>query len=193
VRRWGGWAGMGWAIRAATVRRVIPQLRDKGSVSRGWLGVQIQPVTAEIANVPSLKQPQGALVSEPVADGPAAKAGVLSGDVIASVDGKSVKDATALSKAISSAAPGTAVKLGVIRAGTEQTINVALGELPGANPAAGREQHDSDEPETMGRGNASDLGLELAPAGSITGAGEQGVVVLDINPAGLWAERGFSL
>jgi serine protease Do len=70
--------------------------------------------------------------------------------------------------------------------------------LPVASSAAsqeqpGQEQHEPDEPETMGRADASDLGLELAPAGSITGAGEQGVVVLDINPAGLWAEQGFSL
>ena len=189
----GGSIGIAFAIPAATVRTVISQLRDKGSVSRGWLGVQIQPVTAEIADVLNLKQAQGALVAESVADGPAAKAGVLSGDVIASVDGKPVKDAAALSKAISGTAPGTSVKLGIIRESKEQTIDVALGELPVADPAASREQPGSDEPETMGRGDASDLGLELAPAGSIGGAGEQGVVVLDINPAGLWAERGFSL
>jgi serine protease Do len=189
----GGSIGIAFAIPAATVRTVISQLRDKGAVSRGWLGVQIQPVTAEIADVMSLKQAQGALVAEPVADGPAAKAGVLSGDVIAAVDGKAVKDATALSKTISGAAPGSSVKLGIIREGKEQTIDVALGELPVANPAASGEQHGSEEPETMGRGDPHDLGLELAPAGSIAGAGEQGVVVLDINPAGLWAERGFSL
>jgi serine protease Do len=100
----GGSIGIAFAIPAATVRTVISQLRDKGAVSRGWLGVQIQPVTAEIADVMSLKQAQGALVAEPVADGPAAKAGVLSGDVIAAVDGKAVKDATALSKTISGAA-----------------------------------------------------------------------------------------
>jgi serine protease Do len=85
------------------------------------------------------------------------------------------------------------VKLGVIREGKEQTIDLALGELPIANPAASHEQPGSDEPETMGRGDAHDLGLELAPAGSIAGVDEQGVIVLDINPAGLWAERGFSL
>jgi serine protease Do len=189
----GGSIGIAFAIPAATVRTVISQLRDKGSVSRGWLGVQIQPVTAEIADVLSLKQPQGALVAEPVADGPAAKAGVLSGDVIALVDGKPVKDATALSKAISGTAPGTSVKLGVIRDGKEQTTDVALGELPVANPAASPEEQGSEEPETMGRGDARQPGLELVPAGSIAGAGEQGVVVLDIDPAGLWAEQGFSL
>jgi serine protease Do len=189
----GGSIGIAFAIPAATVRTVISQLRDKGSVSRGWLGVQIQPVTAEIADVLSLKQAQGALVAETVAHGPAAEAGVISGDVIDSVDGKPIKGAAALSKAISGTAPGTSVKLGVIRDGKEQTIGVALGELPVPDPAASREQHGSDEPETMGRGDARDLGLELAPAGSIAGAGEQGVVVMDIDPAGLWAERGFSL
>jgi serine protease Do len=189
----GGSIGIAFAIPAATVRTVISQLRDKGSVSRGWLGVQIQPVTAEIADVLNLKQAQGALVADSVADGPAAKAGIISGDVIASVDSKPVRDATALSKAISGTAPGTSVKLGVIREGKEQTIDVTLGELPIANPAASHEEHGSDEPETMGRGDAHDLGLELAPAGSIAGGDEQGVIVLDINPAGLWAERGFSL
>jgi serine protease Do len=189
----GGSIGIAFAIPAATVRTVISQLRDKGTVSRGWLGVQIQPVTAEIADVLSLKQAQGALVAEAVADGPAAKAGVISGDVIASVDGRPVKDAATLSKTIAGTAPGSSVKLGVIREGKEQTIGVALGELPVPNPAASREQDGFDEPETMGRGDARDLGLELAPAGSIAGAGEQGVVVLDIDPAGLWAEQGFSL
>src|SRR5262249_27896590 len=81
----GGSCGIALAIPAATVGTVISQPKDKGSVSRGWLGVQIQRVTAEIADVLSLKQAQGALVAEPVADGPAAKAGVISGDVIASV------------------------------------------------------------------------------------------------------------
>jgi len=188
----GGSIGIAFAIPAATVRTVIAQLKDKGSVSRGWLGVQIQPVTAEIADVLGLKLAEGALIAEPVAEGPAAKAGLISGDVIASVDDKPIKDAAALSK-VSGTAPGTSVKLGIVREGKEQTIGVALGELPVLNPSASPEQQDSDEPETMGRGDDHDVGLELAPAGSIAGAGEQGVVVLDINPAGLWAERGFSL
>ena len=133
-------------------------------MSRGWLGVQIQPVTAEIADVLSLKQAQGALVAEPVADGPAAKAGVISGDVIASVDGKAIKDAAALSKRISGTAPGTSVKLGVIRDGKEQTIDVALGELPVANAAASPEQHGQANSTTLTASGGDLDGRGAAPA-----------------------------
>ena len=191
----GGSIGIAFAIPAATVRAVIPQLKDKGSVSRGWLGVQIQPVTQEIADVLGLKQAQGALVADTVADGPAARAGIMSGDIISSVQGTPVKDAGALSKAIAGTAPGTSVKLGVLREGKKSSIDVALGELPLPTqaPAADPHNHGSKEPETMGRGDTADLGLKLAPAGSIAGAGEQGVIVTDIEPSGLWAERGFEL
>src|SRR5262245_20583540 len=191
----GGSIGIAFAIPAATVRTVIAQLKDKGSVSRGWLGVQIQPVTAEIADVLGLKLAEGALIAEPVAEGPAARAGLISDDVIASVDDKPIKDAAALSKVISGTAPGTSVKLGIVREGKERNIDVALGELPvpAQNPAASLQHHGSDEPETMGRGDAAHLGLKLAPAGSIAGAGEEGVVVTDIEAGGLWVERGFEL
>jgi serine protease Do len=191
----GGSIGIAFAIPAPTVRTVVSQLKEKGSVSRGWLGVQIQPVTAEIADVLGLKQAQGALVAEALADGPAAKAGLTSGDIITSVDGTPVKDASALSKTISRTAPGTPIKLGVLREGTERSIAVALGELPlpAQAPTARHEHQGTDQPETMGRGDVSDLGLKLVPADRIAGAGEQGVVVTGIDSRGLWAEREFEL
>ncbi len=85
----GGSVGIAFAIPADTVKSVVAQLRDKGSVTRGWIGVQIQPVTPEIADSMGLKKASGALVAEPQADSPAAKAGIESGDVITSVDGNS--------------------------------------------------------------------------------------------------------
>src|SRR5262249_45689086 len=184
-----------FAIPAATVRTVIPQLKNKGLVSRGWLGVQFQPVTQEIADVLGLKQARGALVADTVTDGPAAKAGIISGDIIASVDGAPIKDAAALSKAIAGAAHGKSVKLAVLREGKERNIDVALGELPvpAQNPAASLQHHGSHEPETMGRGDAAHLGLKLAPAGSIAGAGEEGVVVTDIEAGGGWGGGGGGL
>ena len=84
----GGSVGIAFAIPADTVKSVIAQLRDKGSVTRGWIGVQIQSVTPDIADSMGLKQATGALVSEPQKDSPAAKAGIASGDVITSVNGK---------------------------------------------------------------------------------------------------------
>ena len=82
----GGSVGIAFAIPADTVKSVIAQLRDKGSVTRGWIGVQIQSVTPDIADSMGLKQATGALVSEPQKDSPAAKAGIASGDVITSVN-----------------------------------------------------------------------------------------------------------
>ena len=79
---------------------MIAQLKDKGSVSRGWIGVQIQPVTADIADSLGLKKAEGALVAEPQANGPAAKAGIESGDVITAVNGETVKDARELARTI---------------------------------------------------------------------------------------------
>src|SRR5262249_33530590 len=126
----GGSVGIGFDIPADTVKSVIAQLKDKGTVNRGWIGTQIQPVTADIAESLGMKGTEGALVSEPQANGPAAKAGILSGDVITAVDGHAVKDARDLGKQIGAMAPGTTAKLSVWRKGEEKSISLTLGELP---------------------------------------------------------------
>src|SRR3954452_10779784 len=113
----GGSVGIAFAVPADTVKSVVAQLKDKGTVSRGGIGVQIQPVTADIAESLGMKGTDGAMVTEPQADGPAAKAGVLSGDVITKVDGVTVKDARDLAKQIGGMSPGTAVKLTLWRKG----------------------------------------------------------------------------
>src|SRR3954470_5068728 len=126
----GGSVGIAFSIPASTVKTVIAQLKDKGSVSRGWIGVQIQPVTADIADSLGLKKAEGALVAEPQANGPAAKAGIESGEVITGVNGEPVKDARELARTIGSLAPGAAVKLNVLHKGEEKTVNLTLGQLP---------------------------------------------------------------
>ncbi|MFZ0762477.1 MAG: trypsin-like peptidase domain-containing protein, partial [Bradyrhizobium sp.] len=107
----GGSVGIAFSIPASTVKSVVAQLKDKGSVSRGWIGVQIQPVTADIADSLGMKKAEGALVAEPQANGPASKAGIESGDVITAVNGETVKDARELARTIGGLSPGTAVKL----------------------------------------------------------------------------------
>src|SRR5260370_40358678 len=91
----GGPVGSAFAIPSDTVKTVVAQLKHTGQVTRGWIGVQIQPVTADIADSIGLKQAQGALVAEPQEGSPAAKAGIKAGDAIVSVTGESLRDATA--------------------------------------------------------------------------------------------------
>ncbi len=131
----GGSVGIAFAIPADTVKSVISQLKEHGSVTRGWIGVQIQPVTQDIADSLGLKKAEGALVAEPQANSPAAKAGIEAGDVITAVDGKPVKDARDLAKKIGALPPKTSVKLAVLHKGSEKTVTLTLGELPNAKEA----------------------------------------------------------
>lgn len=123
--------GIGFAIPAETVKTVVGQLKDKGKVSRGWLGIRIQAVTEEIAQRLGVKPMQGALVVDSQPGGPAAKAGIASGDIITSLNGGAIKDDRELIKKIGDLAPGTEVKLAVLRKGQEMAIVLTLGELPG--------------------------------------------------------------
>jgi serine protease Do len=186
----GGSVGIAFSIPASTVKSVIAQLKDKGTVSRGWIGVQIQPVTAEIADSLGLKKAEGALVAEPQANGPAAKAGIESGDVITAVNGETVKDARELARTIGSLAPGSAVKLNVLHKGQDKTISLNLGQLP--NTLEAKADVDNNDKGSATRGtDVPKLGLTLAPANSVAGAGKDGVVVTDVDPKSAAAERGF--
>lgn len=184
----GGSVGIGFAISAETIRYVVDQLRETGKVSRGWIGVQIQPVTANLAESLGLKNAQGALVAEVQPNSPASKSGLKAGDVITSVDGQTVKDARSLSRQIGAMAPGATVRLGVFRNGSEQNMSLSLGQLPEQREAragdrnGGRDRDQSPEPR---------LGLSIAPAERVAGAGEAGVVVTDVEPTGPAAEAGI--
>jgi len=186
----GGSVGIAFSIPASTVKTVIAQLKDKGSVSRGWIGVQIQPVTSDIADSLGLKKAEGALVAEPQANGPAAKAGIESGDVITAVNGETVKDARELARTIGGLAPGAAVKLNVLHKGKDTTVNLTLGQLP--NSMEAKADTDNSDKGSAKRGtDVPKLGLTLAPADSVAGAGKDGVVVTEVDPKSAAAERGF--
>lgn len=139
----GGSVGIAFAIPAETVKTVVAQLKDKGIVTRGWIGVQIQPVTPEIAESLGLKTATGVLVAEPQKDSPAAKAGIESGDVILAVNGQPIADTRELARKIGALVPGTSVKLGLVRKGAEKTLTLTLGELP-VQREAGVEQRRND-------------------------------------------------
>src|SRR4029077_17735218 len=131
----GGSVGIAFAIPAETVKTVVAQLKDRGTVTRGWIGVQIQPVTPEIAESLGMKKPGGAWGAEPQKDGPAVKAGIQSGDVITAVNDNPVADARDLARKIGGMAPGATVKLGIVRSGAEKTLSLTLGELPNVREA----------------------------------------------------------
>jgi serine protease Do len=181
----GGSVGIAFAIPSETVTSVVAQLKDHGSVTRGWGGVQIQPVTQDIADSLGLKKAEGALVAEPQANSPAVKAGIAAGDVITSVDGKPVKDARDLARRIGALAPKTSVKLTVLRDGSEKSLTLTLGEMPDTKEA--RATTDDD-----GAGLGGKLGLSLAPASRVAGAGAEGVVVTGVDSSGVAADHGFS-
>ena len=181
----GGSVGIGFDIPASTAKLVVAQLKDKGVVTRGWLGVQVQPVNAEIADSLGLKEARGAIVDNPQDNSPAAKAGIEAGDVITAVNGTAIKDSRDLARTIATLAPGTSVKLDVIHKGAAKTVTLALGELPNerqAKAGEGKAQPDGGTPR---------LGLALAPAGDVQGAGQKGVVVTEVDPQGPAAQRGI--
>jgi serine protease Do len=185
----GGSVGIAFAIPASTVKSVIAQLKDKGSVSRGWIGVQIQPVTQDIADSMGLKQAEGALVADPQKDGPAAKAGVEAGDVITAVNGQSVKDARELARIIGGFAPGSTAKLDVLHKGKNKTVSLTLGQLPNAQAAKADMEADGKR-STYGT-DVPQLGLTVAPVAKADAGGKEGVVITKVEPKSAAADRGL--
>ena len=180
----GGNVGIAFAIPASTVRSVVAQLRDRGSVTRGWIGVQIQPVTAEIAESLNLKSTQGALVAEPQAGSPAVTAGIRAGDIITQVNGTPVRDARELARTIGAMPPNTSVRLTVLRNGAEQQITLTLGELPNQREARAT----PEKPQENKGMEVPRLGLTLSPPAD---GGSEGVTVTNVEQGSIAAEHGF--
>jgi len=183
----GGSVGIAFAIPAETVSNVVRQLKDHGSVTRGWIGVTIQPVTKDLADGLGLKKTEGALVAEPQPNSPAAKAGIKAGDVITAVNDQAVEGPRDLAKKIGAMSPDSKVKLSIMRDGSEKTMSLTLDKMPAqAEARAGTGDRD-EEGVDLGK-----LGFTLAPADRVAGAGEEGVVVTGVDSDGVAAERGFA-
>ena len=182
----GGSVGIGFAIPAEVAKDVVASLKEHGSVQRGWIGVQIQPINPDIADSLNLKGTKGALVAETQSGSPAAAAGIKSGDVIVAVNGDRVDTPRELARRIAALGPDKRVDLTYVRDGHEQTANVRLGTLPAEQEAR------NTQPDSSGGGRTSlaNLGLSLAPASSVSGA-KEGVVVTEVDPDGVAAQKGL--
>ncbi|UXM94059.1 Do family serine endopeptidase [Bartonella sp. HY329] len=178
----GGNVGIAFAIPATTAQQVVNQLIEHGKVQRGWLGVQIQPVTKEIADSLGLKEAKGALIADPM-DGPAAKAGIKASDVIVSVNDEPVNDARDLARKIAAIAPNEKVTLGVWREGKKENIEVTIAAMPSKeNGGAIAAKPDAEADDSL-----NDYGLTVTPAED----GKGGVVVTDVDRDSDAAEKGI--
>jgi serine protease Do len=183
----GGSVGIAFDIPASTVEPVIGQLRKRGYVERGWIGVQVQPVSKDIADSLGMTEATGALISSPQPNGPAAKAGLKTGDIITSINGEKIKDSRDLARKIAGLAPSSVAQIGYLRDGQEQTASVTLGEL---KDQAAQAPASANQPGNDTR--TSKLGMTVAPASRVMGIGEQGLAVLHVDPNGKAAELGIS-
>jgi len=183
----GGNVGIAFSIPASTVRTVIAQLKAKGEVTRGFLGVSIQDVTQDIANSVGLKTAEGALVAQPTPGSPAAKAGIKSGDVITAVDGKPIKDAQDLSRTIGNMQPGTTIKVTIWRDGGAKTLSVTLDTLK--SQVAGNTTPQKPTPNVTAPAPAkTSVGLTLVP-----NADGPGLLVQSVEPNSPAANKGFAV
>ncbi len=180
----GGNVGIAFAIPASTAKEIVQDLIKTGSVQRGWLGVEIQPVTTEIAESLGIDKETGALVSNAQPGSPAEKAGLTAGDVITGVDGQDVASPKELARVIGNIAPGKSVDVTVMRKGESKDFTVELGELPDAKQQASAADGGTTEPE---KSNVlADLGLTVTPADD-----GKGLVVTDVEPGSDAADRGL--
>ncbi|MFL5229409.1 MAG: Do family serine endopeptidase [Microvirga sp.] len=173
----GGSVGLAFAVPASTVQTVVDQLQQDGRVSRGYLGVQIQPLTKELAEGFGLSTEKGALVASTQDGTPAEKAGLKSGDVITAVDGEPVANARELTRKIGALKPGAKAEITYLRDGKERTATVALASQPGEKEAKAAPSRSDD--------GLPKLGLELAPARE-----GEGVAVAAVDPDGPAAQKG---
>ncbi len=184
----GGNVGIAFAVPAATVTKVVEQLRATGSVARGWLGVKIQNLDADMAKSFGLADTAGALVQEVTAKGPAEASGVRIEDVILSVNGTKIKDTKDLALKIAEYAPNTVVDVRVMRRDKEETIKVKLGLFPGATTAEAAPAEKSNPAVRQ----FSSLGLSFSVAPRRGAAAKDGVAVTAVDEGSDAATKGIT-
>jgi serine protease Do len=174
--RTGGNMGIGFAIPSKLAEKVMTDIMVKGRVVRGWLGVGIQNVSAELAKNFNLDKPEGVIVTEVMSDGPAERAGFKVEDIILELNGERIKNVTHLSTRIGSTDPGAKINIKVLRNGNEKSIPVTIGEYPAEQPEASATKQSM---ENLGF-TVSDITPALRSRYDI-GDDETGIVVINVN------------
>jgi serine protease Do len=183
-----GGSGIGFAIPSNMARKIYTELSTKGRVTRGWLGVSIQPLTAELARSFGSKDTKGVLISDVVPDSPAGKAGLKPGDILLEFEGKKTEAPADLQRAVGFASPGTDVKMKVWREGGEKTVDVKIGEAP--------DEREAQQRGSSGKAAPSALGLEVRPispevARQLNLKTSEGVIVARVDEGSPAAEAGI--
>jgi serine protease Do/serine protease DegQ len=168
--------GIGFAIPINLARLISNQLIEKGEVTRGWLGVSIQPLTRELADSFGLDRATGALVNKVLPDSPAAEAGIQRGDVLLKIGGKQIRGVRELQLLVASARVGEEIAVDVLRGGKEVTLSVKVAERDEGVAASA---HGASESKQKG------IGLQVGPS-----AENEGVAVLSVDPDSAAAEAG---
>lgn len=183
----GGNVGIAFAVTAKVTENVVNQLKSSGAVSRGWLGVSIQSVDEDLAAGLGLDDPHGALISKMSNGGPASRSRLKVGDAIIRVNGERVEDSRDLARKIADLPPKSNAQITVFRDGVEKTINVKLGRFPSMKKLASLE----DSPANRTEDGLSALGLSMAPAKKVSGAGAEGVAITRVDPESEAYEKGL--
>ncbi|MGL4406665.1 MAG: PDZ domain-containing protein, partial [Notoacmeibacter sp.] len=179
----GGNVGIAFAIPASTAKEVVADLRSNGNVTRGYLGVRIQPLSKELAETLGLESQDGALVANVLQDGPAGKAGIEAGDVIVSVNGQKVDGPRQLTRRIGAISPGETAGIEVIRDGKPLKLSLVLAKLE-AEVAA--KAAPTEEPKEVKPASVEGLGFEVLP----NDKGE-GLVIVSVDPESAAAGQGL--
>jgi len=180
-----GGQGIGFAIPINMAKSVLPQLEEKGKVTRGWLGVGIQPVTAELAQSFGVEGEKGALVADVTKDSPADKAGLKSGDIILEFDGKQIQEMNNLPRLVAATPVGKKVKLKILRNGKPETVSVTIEQLKDGEEIA-------QTPAVQDRLGMTVKELNAELAAQIGIKETKGVVVTAVSPGGLAEDAGIA-